>query len=545
VENAAMPFFLLLLLALACFPERWPQPLAWIGVADGDPWLFAGLTGGGVLMLVVTAALIAVLTRRQLRCDPLRREPILHRFSLLRHYHQVALYLFFELAVFVLGWGWTVQTWLTPARSGILLPGAELLILLPYLLPLVIAWFFYYDAEKAARASDPGAEIQRPLLGRLAYVRFHLRQDLTLIAAPLALLLANKGLRRALPSAEYDRLFAVLSIGLLALIFVGLPWVLRLGLGLRPLVAGPIRERLERCAERLHFRCSNILFWDTRGAIANAMVAGIVPQLRYVILTDRLLNELTPDEVEAVFGHEVGHVKHRHMPFYMSFLILSVIAGAGLWGLAVHYVMPSPAVARPEPAFATADPDLWPWRGPEFAWREQASVWREPGIVVPQPAVAVPENDWDLEVVPLFALAGTYIFVVFGFLSRRCERQADVFGCRAVSCLRGDCVGHAPDQALAPRGQGLCPTGIRTFIEALEKVARVNCINRSRPGWLQSWQHSTIARRVEFLQRVLADPTLEPRFQRTVGLVKWGLFLALAAVLFLLGTKLGWRHLGL
>jgi STE24 endopeptidase len=140
---------------------------------------------------------------------------------------------------------------------------------------------------------------------------------------------------------------------------------------------------------------------------------------------------------------------------------------------------------------------------------------------------------------PFVALLGCYIFVVFGFLSRRCERQADLFGCRAVSCSQPACVGHIADER-APAGATLCRTGILTFIDALEKVALLNGIHRDRPGWLQSWQHSTIARRVEFLQRVLADPGLEPHFQRAVARVKWGLFLSLGAVLVLLGTTRGW-----
>jgi Zn-dependent protease with chaperone function len=518
-----MPFFLLLLLALACFPERWPQPLAWVGIPDGDPWLFAALTWGGVLLLVADAAEIAWRTRHDLSCSPLLREETLHRFAVWRQYHGYALYLFFELAVFVCGWGWTVQTWLTPADSGLMWPGAELLVLAPFFVPLACSWFFYYDAERAAHRTGPPSEALQPFWGRGAYVGFHLRQNLALIAAPLVLLLADKGLRRALPPGQYDWIFTTLSAVLLVTVFVGLPWILRLALGLRPLPPGPMRDRLERCARRLHFRCSNILLWNTHGGVANAMVAGIVPWLRYVLLTDRLLAELTPDEVEAVFGHEIGHVKDRHMFYYLGFVILSVTVVAGLWRLAANYLIAAPPLPEPAVNWVAA---------PEF-------------FMAPEPPPAPPANDWDLEVVPLFTLAGTYIFVVFGFLSRRCERQADVFGCRAVSCLQKDCAGHRSEEVLAPHGRGLCPTGIRTFIAALEKVAHVNGINRSRPGWLQSWQHSTIARRVEFLQRVLADPGLEPRFQRRVGLVKWGLLLALAATLCALGMTRGWDRLGL
>jgi len=66
-----------------------------------------------------------------------------------------------------------------------------------------------------------------------------------------------------------------------------------------------------------------------------------------------------------------------------------------------------------------------------------------------------------------------------------------------------------------------------TFIRALEKVARLNGLNRERPGFLQSWQHSTIAKRVDFLQRMLREPAVERKFQRRLLLLKCGLMLIL------------------
>jgi STE24 endopeptidase len=141
-------------------------------------------------------------------------------------------------------------------------------------------------------------------------------------------------------------------------------------------------------------------------------------------------------------------------------------------------------------------------------------------------------------------LIGAYVFVVFGFLSRRCERQADVYGCKAVSCGSGACEGHSDGEPAgypAELGRSatevnLCPTGIRTFISALDKVALVNGISRRRPGLLNAWLHGTIARRVEFLETVLADRRAERRFQRRLGLLKWGLLTGLAAGLFVLAA---------
>jgi Zn-dependent protease with chaperone function len=322
-------------------------------------------------------------------------------------------------------------------------------------------------------------------------VLFQLRQKLALVFLPILLLLVQKELQRLFPETWQDWQKAANGIGILAVlsVFAAMPWIVRLVLGLKPLPPGPLRERLEAVARRLRFRCGNIMLWNTRNGMANAMVIGILPWIRYVVFTDRLLEDFTPEEIEAVFGHEVGHIRHHHMLYYFGFLTASVI----VLGWLVTDVFKD--------------------------WFQ---------------LLASGDKQY-LAAVPMVGVLLGYIFVVFGFLSRRCERQADVFGCRAVSCHRAVCNGHDADVEPAPRGQGLCVTGINTFIRALEKVALVNGISRDRPGFLQSWQHSTIGRRIEFLQRVRSDRGVEKRFQRRVALFKWAMFLALAgAITFIL-----------
>ena len=70
-----------------------------------------------------------------------------------------------------------------------------------------------------------------------------------------------------------------------------------------------------------------------------------------------------------------------------------------------------------------------------------------------------------------------------------------------------------------------------TFLVFIAAIAILNGISRDKPGWLSSWQHSTIARRVAFLQEVGANPALEARFQRRVRLLKWILFVGLGVLL--------------
>ena len=505
-----MPFLILFLLVLAAQPLPWPaSPFGWSGQIS-----FVA-TATAATLPVLLAVWLAGRTQRQLLAGPAHRDRALRFYHHGRVSHLLILIAVQFAALGLLGWGWTIRAWCKADAPENLPFGAEILELAPFVFGLVLSWAAFYTAERHfgprdARGSGFG--------GRWRYVAFQGRQYLTLIGLPLGLMVAARGLQWALGDrADGAWLLAGMG-GLVGAALVFAPWPLRLILGARSLPPGPIRARLEATARRLRFRYSDILLWDTRNGVANAMVAGPLPWVRYVFLSDRLLAELTPAEVEAVFGHEVGHVRHRHFIYYAAFMGLSMAALLGLWMVAMNWFLAS-----------------------------------EPGAPGPAPATGVaaasasdgPIEDWQRwEAVPQMLMIGAYVFVVFGFLSRRCERQADVFGCRAVSC-GGPCDGHPADPAppvgepaSTTSGPDLCPTGIRTFISALDKVAFINGINRRKPGLLNAWLHGTIARRVDFLYGVLADRQTERRFQRRLGLLKWGLLTGLAASLVALVISL-------
>jgi Zn-dependent protease with chaperone function len=511
-----MPFLLLLFLALVCLPDLDdlpPPALAWIG----SPACSAALTWLTVAGVAAYALWVSQRVARPLERDPVRRFPLAPRYERRRWVHQAIAIGAYILVLCAFGWGWAVNEFWRWHGWGIL-PGAEFVLLSPFLTSLVLSWMFYYDADRAAfRAAhrladedplvralaspnDSLPSVPPPFISRWAYVTFQLRQKLALEFLPLLLLIGQKELNRLFPADWRDWQWAVNLGGLTAglTVVLGMPWILRLMLGLKALPDGPLRDRLSAAARRLHFRFSNILQWNTHQGMANALVIGLLPWPRYVVFTDKLLEEFQPDEVEAVFGHEVGHVKHQHMLYYLVFMVTSL----AVLGMLLNVYMPD--------LLGGAESEGW-------------------GLGV------------YLSALPMAAFLLAYVFVVFGFLSRRCERQADVYGCRAVSCARPDCTGHGPDDRLAADGRGLCATGIRTFIGALERVALVNGISRDRPGFLQSWRHSTIARRVAFLERLLTDPGLAPRFQRRVALVKWALVLVIGAVLGVLVRINGWN----
>ncbi|MFO0926335.1 MAG: M48 family metallopeptidase [Gemmataceae bacterium] len=530
-----MAFLLMVFLTVVCLIEWYPPP-PW----PASPALALLTTLFAVALLGLHARWIARRVAVALARDPDDREAVLGRYERRRAVQQLLQFLLFGLALGVLGWGWAVRqawNWDHPHLFAVrplpdnhrLLPGVELLTLLPFLLGQVVTWYFLYDADRAVyrtaqcvMAGDGFSQVllqgrpasTAPFGGRWAYIGFQLRQKLALVFIPVLLLILQKEAVRLFPDAwqEWQGTLNLLGVGALLAVFVSMPLLIRAVLGLRPLPPGPLRDRLTAATRRLGFRCSDVLVWNTRNGMANAMVIGLVPWLRYVVFTDRLLDEFSADEVEAVFGHEIGHIRHHHMLFYLVFLMGSM----AMLGLLADHV-------------------LLPW----LADGVDGLAARFPAVMPASAGQMLGPNGHGA-VFPVVGLILGYVFLVFGFLSRRCERQADLFGCRAVSCADPDCLVHADDAVLAPRARGLCPTGILTFIRALEKVAVLNGICRSRPGFLQSWQHSTIARRVDYLRSVLIDPRREARFQRRLFVIKAGLLVGLAAVLAVLLAVYGW-----
>jgi Zn-dependent protease with chaperone function len=478
-----VPFLILFLLVLAAQPLPWPpSPFGW-GVRGS-----ALATAGVVILPTAFAAWFAGRTSRRLLACPWDRQRAVRLYHRGRLLHLLLLVGGEFVALGLLGWGWAVRTMCGADAPEKLPIGGELLLIAPFVFGLVLSWAGFYTAEQYLAPRDSSASAYCG--GRWGYVSFQARQYLTLIGLPLGLMVVARGLQWALPDHVAGAWLLVIPIGLVGAALVLAPWPLRWILGARPLPPGPIRERLEAAARRLRFRFSDILLWNTHNGVANAMVAGPLPWVRYVFLSDRLLAELSPSEIEAVFGHEVGHVRHRHFVFYAAFMALSVVTLMGLWMMTANWLSPADPEGPPPASTAIA----------HAAGSDGAHGWQR----------------W--ESVPQMILIGSYVFVVFGFLSRRCERQADVFGCRAVSFE-----GSTSESGSSVPGEDLNCAGIRTFIAALDKVAEVNGINRRRPGLLNAWLHGTIARRVEFLEGVIVDQQTERRFQRRLAVVQWGL----------------------
>ncbi|MEW6199120.1 MAG: M48 family metalloprotease [Planctomycetota bacterium] len=371
----------------------------------------------------------------------------------------------------------------------VLVPG--LVALVPFILSILLVWIAVYPADRAVR--QIALEVYlfrgkplRPVWPLLPYLIYNLRHQVLFILIPMLLILTAHDIivLYQVPIARWTRLEAApdVLIGLAAIaVAIFTPEILRHVWATQRLPDGPLRDRLLRLGRRLRLRCRDILVWRTGGLVVNAAVMGVVAPLRYVLITDGMLEQMEDTKIEAVFGHEAGHVKRHHIFYFLLFAFISGCA-VTIFTIRTH-------------TLAHRDPDLY-----------QA----------------------------LALLLGTLLAMkwglLFGWISRRFERQADIFGVRTLAVAglpcSAPCAVHQPaDDPPAPASDAVCTTAAHIFGDALHEVALLNGI---RPE-ARSWRHSSIASRSRFLQELALYPWRLRRFERGVGLVK-GLILAVTVV---------------
>jgi STE24 endopeptidase len=92
--------------------------------------------------------------------------------------------------------------------------------------------------------------------------------------------------------------------------------------------------------ERAGTRVRGVYRWrlSEKSKKANAALTGL-GATRRIILADTLLDNYTPDEIEAVLAHELGHHVHRHI--LKSIFVQAAITLVGFWAAnwVLHYAV--------------------------------------------------------------------------------------------------------------------------------------------------------------------------------------------------------------
>lgn len=358
-----------------------------------------------------------------------------------------------------------------PAAEGSQVLGNTLGVM-PYIVLLVALWWESYP-------------LQGVLLGhsgsRARFVVAHARMELPVLLPWLALMGFLDLLRYLWPvgyaALERNALLQLLYAPVfLILVGIFLPILVKTAWGCEPIPAGPLRERLEQLCASLKLRVGALLFWPLlEGRVLTAGIVGLLPRFRYLLITPALASLLPPEEIDGVVAHEAGHVRHRHLWFYLLFFAGYVCLAAVFFRLTMAAV------------------DWW-------------------GIADPR-RLLQPRTDVVVSVATTGALLGLlvlYFRFLFGAVSRAFERQADAYALEVIGT-------PAP------------------LVSALERISAYSGDIRDLP----SWHHGSIADRVSFLVRAAEDPKLlrnhHRRVRRITGLFALGVA-GLAALAIALHT---------
>ncbi len=364
----------------------------------------------------------------------------------------------------------------------------EVLVMLPALLMVGAEWFLYYPIHRRLREAvtlgrlDAGLMLY-PIQSRGQFLLSQFRHQLSLMLVPLLLLLGWREAvlafvpARPIPGAG-TWLDAQLVIGAAGVgaVFLFTPVIIRWIWDTIPLPESDIRERLTDMCKRHGVRIRELLLWRTFGGVGNAAVMGLIAPVRFILLTDLLLESIPLRQVEAIMAHELAHIKKRHM-LWMAVCIVAITMLLGtvldrLLALAVYV----------------------DWPVLTYLTGEQIEIGMFAAVIA----------GW----IPLF-----------GWISRRFERQADAFALRHLSL-------HPPEEAVASQppvddvdaphapasaGEGpptqpaesrVTPESVAVMTGALQRVALVNQIDPRR----KSWRHGSIAWRQAYLVRLVGKP---------------------------------------
>jgi len=474
------------------------RPAAWISELPLGT-VAAVLAGSILLVWSVIRITTGVLYRRLTRSEyPSRSD--LHLVGRIDLLLQIIVVSTFALQLALGGWVGLVSAKWQLQRVVL---ADELCLLLPFIVMLLIKWYHFYPINHLVRQYVVSGQLAeglsaRPVWSRSQYISYQLRHSLLVVLVPLLLIIALKDVVELAVAGWFGRgeqvseeimaiSGAVIAVGA-GIIFLLAPFLLRWIWKTRRLPDGPLREQLENFCRHLRLRHREILLWDTYSAVANAAVMGLFQPMRYVMLSDALIENMSDEQIEAVFGHEAGHVRHHHIIFLVLFIFAS-----------------SMLIAQ---ASAVLD----------YAFNRLA-----------QEYIILEQYQWWLKGGYIGAIAAAWLSL-FGWISRRFERQADVYGAMAVDSndprqaydagsdnqlVDEDSPDANPADLLGGRGAAI-------MTSALQRIALLNGISMAS----RSWRHSSIASRSAFLTYLARQPGALRRFSRQVSAIKIMIILA-------------------
>ncbi|MBL7134170.1 MAG: M48 family metalloprotease [Phycisphaerae bacterium] len=237
--------------------------------------------------------------------------------------------------VLAAGYGrWVMQD----LRLGLLPLVGDLAAVAPFVVALMGVWILDYPCHRRVRlllGRQSGSDTPVPAWTLSQYLAYNIRHQLLFIVVPVGLIvLLTDALHlygRSIMPQGLAGAYVLLGMGAAAAVGVFLiaPAIIVRVWQTRSLPDGPVRRGLQQMARRMGFGFRDIRLWLSGGVIANAAVMGLWGPLRYILISDALVDSMDQESIEAVFAHEAGHVISHHLPYMAAFAIsTAVLCGA-------------------------------------------------------------------------------------------------------------------------------------------------------------------------------------------------------------------------
>jgi len=256
-----------------------------------------------------------------------------------------------------------------------------------------------------------------------------------------------------IPSETIDTLIAswwgdLVFLGIfLLLVLIFLPPLVRRLWGCTELPDGPLKEHLVAFCRKQNFDAKLYIWPLYEGRIITAGVLGLLPGLRYIMLTPALMQHLDLEELEAVMAHEIGHVKYRHLLLYVL-----LIGGFSLF------------------AGFLAEPILYVLLSMNWIYALMAT-----DLISADTIVTLVGG------LPLLILLLLFFRFIFGYFIRNFERQADIYVIKVLGSSRQ--LISAFNKILLASGQSKEKRNWHHFGIG-ERIAHLELCDRS-PSWIE------------------------------------------------------------
>jgi len=115
----------------------------------------------------------------------------------------------------------------------------------------------------------------------------------------------------------------------------------------KPLENGDARRQIDFLCKKAGLKYANILYWPAFGSrMITAGVMGLIKNFRYILVTGPLLSFLEPDEIDSVIAHEIGHIKRKHLIFYLIFFAGYMLLSYSTYDLIIYLIIFSEPVLK-------------------------------------------------------------------------------------------------------------------------------------------------------------------------------------------------------